>query len=208
MKKIIVTESQIKTLTEQLINYNKFPLVALVKQSKNFPNFKDFSNFYSINIYHGYYWHLTTNPDFKISSDIAPRDMSSMSSGNGGANKGAIMLTSDLDYWDSHYNIDPATNKRNVKRNYAVLFDASDIDPKFLTQVSRGFGNEVYLFPDKAKQLKQLGIYDIKYAKALDRKFHTIIPQSEKELYKIWKYVWNNKPTDILNKNTDFLAQK
>jgi hypothetical protein len=118
--------------------------------------------------------------------------MSSMSAGNSGINKGAVMLTSDLDYWDAHYNIDPNTDKRNVKRPYAVLFDAADIDPKYLKQVSRGFGNEIYLFPDKAKQLKQIGVYDIKYAKAIERKFYAMIPQSEKELYKLWVFANNN----------------
>ena len=29
---------------------------------------------------------------------------------------------------------------------------------------------------------------NLKYAKALDRKFHSIIPQSENELYELWKF--------------------
>jgi len=170
-------------------NYNRFPLSTLVKQARKFSNFDDFSNLYSIDIYHGYYWHLTTNPAFTISTEIAPRDMSSMSAGGGGnINKGAIMLTSDLEYWEGYYNTNPYTDKREVKRPYAVLFDASDIEPRYLKQVSRGFGNEVYLFPDKAKQLKQMGVYNLKYAKELERKFHNIVPQSERELYKLWKY--------------------
>ena len=40
-------------------NTNKFPISALVKQAKNFKNFEDFEHLYSINIYHGYYWHWT-----------------------------------------------------------------------------------------------------------------------------------------------------
>ncbi len=172
-------------------NYNKFPLSALVKQSRNFGNFKEFSSFYSLDIYHGYYWHLTDNPDFVISSEGGPRDMSSMSKGTVSEN-GAIMLTSDLAYWDEYYNTDYNTQKKNVKRNYVALFDASDIAPIHLKQVDRGFGNEVYLSAPIAKNLKQIGVYNLKYAKALDRKFHNMIPQSEKALLDIWNYA-NNK---------------
>jgi len=184
----------ISILREALENYNysKFPLSSLFKQAVNFPNFKDFSHFYSLEIYHGYYWHLTDNPNFKLSSDIGPRDMSSMASGMPGE-KGAMMITSDLANWDAHYNTLPFDTKRDVKRNYVVLFDPSDIEPKYLQQVGRGFGNEVYLDSTQAKKLKQIGVYNLKYAKALDRKFHKTIPQTEEELYKIWKDANNKK---------------
>jgi hypothetical protein len=190
MKKIVITESQLKSLTEQLANYNKFPISALIKQAKNFDDFQDFSHFYSINIYHGYYWHWTNNPNFQLSTDVAPRDMSSMNAGTG-ANKGSIMLTSDMMYWDAHYN---QYEKGKISRPYAVLFDATDINPKYLKQVSRGFGNEVYLFPEQAKQLKQIGVYKRDNAKAIDRRLHNMIPQSEEELYKIWEFAHDNNP--------------
>lgn len=174
-------------LENNINNYNKFPLSALVKQAKLFDIYKEFSNHYSLDIFHGYYWHLTDNPNFKISDKISPRDMSSMTNGGNLDNGGDIMVTSDLEYWDEHYNTNREW-KRDVKRNYVVLFDASNIEPKYLKQVNRGFGNEVYLHKNEANKLIQIGVYNLKYAKSLDKKYHNMIPQSEKELYDIWKF--------------------
>ena len=72
MKKIIITEAQLKNIIEKN-EYNKFPLSALVKVSKYFQTFKEFEHCYSIDINHGYYWHWTSDPKFKISSLIGPR---------------------------------------------------------------------------------------------------------------------------------------
>jgi len=172
-------------------NYNKFPLTALVKQARKFKDFKEFSRFYSIDIYHGYYWHLTDNPNFKISDLTGPRDMSSMTGGEV-SEKGAIMLTSDLEYWDEHYNTNDDW-KRDVKRNYVALFDASDIEPRLLSQVGRGFGNEVYLDASTAKKLKQIGVYKLNYAKSLERKFDNILPGSEESLLDLWNFAQESK---------------
>jgi hypothetical protein len=101
---------------------------------------------------------------------------------------GAIMLTSDLDYWDEYYNTARDSWKRDVKRGYVALFDASNIDPKLLKQIGRGFGNEIYLDANTAKELKHIGTYTLKYAKFLDTKYHNIIPQSEKSLFDLWKF--------------------
>jgi hypothetical protein len=182
---------QLEEISAQ-VNYKKFPLNTLVKMAKKFNSFEDFSRFYSIEIYHGYYWHLTTNPDFKISNEIAPRDMSSMSDGD--VNEpGALMITSDLENWDTYYNTIPnSDDKREVKRNYVALIDASDLNPKDLTQVSRGFGNEVYVDAPNAKKLKLIGVYKLNYAKALDRKFHKMIPQSKEALKELFDYANSN----------------
>ena len=173
-------------------NYSKFPLNALIKQAKKFADFKEFSSFYSIDIYHGYYWHLTDNPEFKISNTTGPRDMSSMSRG-GVSENGAIMLTSDLAYWDEHYNTSSSSSKRDIKRNYVVLFDASSINPKFLKQVGRGFGNEIYLDKNTASKLKHIGVYNLKYAKQLERKFDNTIPNTEEELKELWSHAHHMK---------------
>ena len=188
LKKFIATTIR-EYLNENINNmdYTKFPLTALVKQAKKFTIFKEFSTFYSIDIYHGYYWHLTDNQEFSISNTTGPRDMSSMSNG-GVTENGAIMLTSNLDYWDEHYNTSKDSWKRDIKRNYVALFDASDVEPKLLKQVGRGFGNEIYLDANTAKKLKQIGVYSLKYAKSLDNKFHNMIPQSEKSLFHLWSF--------------------
>ena len=178
-----------------VINYGRFPLSTLVKQAKKFNDFNEFSTFYVVQIYHGYYWHLTHNPDFKISDTTGPRDMSSLSTGEVSEN-GALMMTSDLDYWNNYYNYKDTgglTDKKAVTRPYAALIDASDVDPKYLRQVGRGFGNEVYLAPENAKNVKVLGTYSLKYAKSLDRKFHDLIPQSKEALFKLYTFAHSNK---------------
>lgn len=63
----------IKENIEENNFFNKFPLSALVSQAKKFNDFKEFSNFYSLDVCHGYYWHLTKNKDFKISSEIGTK---------------------------------------------------------------------------------------------------------------------------------------
>ncbi len=200
------------------MDYNKFPINSLIKQAKNFDDYKEFSKFYVLDIYHGYYWHITNNKDFKISDKTGPRDMSSMSDG-GISEHGAIMLTSHLEYWDEHYNIDTNTEERTNKRPYAVLFDPSDIEPRFLKQVGRGFGNEVYLSANEARKLKQIGVYSIEQAQRMDEKFHDILPQSEEALKRIYIYakdkiqnenvfnVKKRKKTTIMNNNLNPLRK-
>lgn len=172
---------------ETIKNYTKFPLNSLVKFAKKFDNYKEFEKWYSIEDNHGYYWHLTHNKDFKISDDIAPRDMSSMGSG-AGYDHGSLTITGELEHWDEYYNTDPYTGKKKITRNYAVLFDASDLNPNLLKQVLRSFGNEIHLKKEYAKHLKLIGVYNIEYARKLNRKFYNMIPGSEKELYDLWTY--------------------
>jgi len=171
-------------------DFQKFPINVLVKHAKFFKNFKEFSTYFSIKIGHGYYWHLTDNPNFEISDKTGPRDMSSMSNGKIDG-YGDLMITSDLEYWDEHYNTDRDTWKRNIIRPYVVLFNPINIEPNKLEQVGRGFGNEVYLKKEDAAKLIQVGVYNLKYAKALDRKFHNLIPNSESQLKEIYDYAWN-----------------
>jgi len=171
-----------------LVKYSKTPLDSLVKFAKQFDNFEDFSTWYSIQLNHGYYWHITDNKNFKISDKVAPRDMSSMSFGTNSGNYGGIMVTGDLEYWDTYYNTNPITQKKDIKRNYVALFDASELEPQSLRQVSRGFGNEIYLNKLDARKLRLIGIYRREYAKKLNNKFHKLIPHSERELIDLWNY--------------------
>jgi hypothetical protein len=176
-----------------LKNYNKFPLNSLVKFAKQFDDYKDFSRWYSIESNHGYYWHITDNKDFKISDKISPRDMSSLSFGTNNKNYGDLMVTGDLIYWDNFYNINPNTSKKDIKRNYVALFDASELNPNSLRQVSRGFGNEIYLDKSKANKLRLIGVYSREYARKLDNQFNKMIPQSENELLDLWNYAHNEE---------------
>jgi len=160
----------------------------LVEFAKQFDDFKEFSKWYSIELNHGYYWHVTDNKDFKISNEISPRDMSSLSFGNNAKNYGDLMITGDLIYWDDYYNINPRTWKKDVTRNYVALFDASDLNPKSLKQVSRGFGNEIFLNKSEASKLRVIGVYSREYARKLNIKIHKMIPQTETELLNLWNY--------------------
>jgi hypothetical protein len=173
---------------ENIKDYSKFPLNSLVKFAKQFDDFKEFSRWYSIELNHGYYWHVTNNKDFKISDKISPRDMSSMSFGTNSENYGDLMVTGDLEYWDDYYNTNPRTWKKDIKRSYVALFDASELNPKSLKQVSRGFGNEIYLDKSDASKLRLIGVYSREYARKLNNKFHKMIPQSENELLDLWNY--------------------
>lgn len=171
-------------------NYDKFPLSSLLIFAKKFNNFNDFSNWYSLQVNHGYYWHLTENKNFSILNNVAPRDMSSLvnTQKNNSNNFGDLMLTSHLDHWDDFYNTDHLTGKREIARPYAALFDASKVPPEKLVQNSRGFGNEIYLRNEDAQKLKLIGVYDIKYAKQLDKKFENLIPHSKNELFELWVF--------------------
>lgn len=182
-------------LSEQqsIKDYSRFPLNALVKFAKQFDDYKEFSNWYSIQLNHGYYWHITDSKDFKISDKISPRDMSSMTYNNNSENYGDLMITGDLEHWDDYYNTNPRTQKKEVKRGYVALFDANELNPKTLRQVSRGFGNEIYLHKSDANKLKLIGVYSREYARKLNNKFHKIIPSSETELLSLWEYAQSQK---------------
>lgn len=172
---------EVKGGVAEKLTESKFPIGQLEKTARKFDSFEEFSKHYSFDINHGYYWHLTDNKDFKISDEVGPRDMSSMGSG-GSSNKGSIMITSDLTYWDDYYN----KSGHGTVRPYAVLFDATEVSPSKLLQVSRGFGNEVYLYPEDAKKLKVLAVYDIKTARNKNRTAHNAIPGTESELRELY----------------------
>jgi hypothetical protein len=166
-----------------------FPLIALKKAARHFKDFKVFSKWYSVDINHGYYWHWTHDRDFALDDRKGPRDMSSLTSRLETDEKdmGALMVTSDLNHWDFHYNHDEDTEELDVRRPYAALFDASGLHPSKLKQVSRGFGNEFYLPPSEVKKLKLLGVYDRETAIDINRRYNTIIPQTEQALFSLWK---------------------
>jgi hypothetical protein len=186
-----------KIITESLSKnkYDKFPLSNLVKAAKYFPDFKEFSKYYSVYGNHGYYWHLTNNPNFIYSDKNGSRDMSSLAGDNESFEPGSIMVTSDFETWNDYYNKEDwnwntIKYKKNLSRPYAVLMDLSDINPttRLFFNLGRGFGNEYYLSPDKANKIKVIKILPIKNAKRLDKTLQNISPQSEEELFELWKY--------------------
>lgn len=174
-----------KILNESINRFN--PIESLKRVARFCDTFEQFAKHYTQNINHGYFWHFTTNPDFTISSDIAPRDMSSLASGvELEEDKGALMVTSHFDNWNAYYN---EYDDEGITRPYVALLDLSYIDPKNIQQVSRGFGNEIFLYPDIAKQAILIKVYTVKAGERVDRKFDQLIPQSEEELKDLYNEV-------------------
>lgn len=184
-----------------LKKYTKDPLYGLKQHAKKYDNFEKFSHDYSIEIHHGIYWHITDNPNFTISKDVAPRDMSSMSAGSS-ADKGALMITSDLENWDFHYNYNK-DEVRDVKRPYAAQIDLTDLSPKEIRQSTRGFGNEIYLIPSSASKAKVVKVMPIDMALKQDEEYHKLLPQSEEKLKELWVKARNSDPED----DTDYTNQ-
>lgn len=177
-------------------------LYGLKKHAKFFDNYEDFENFYSIKGNHGIYYHITNTPNFQISQQTGPRDMSSMSSGSI-SEKGALMVTSDLEYWDEYYNsYDPDTPEdEDVKRNYVAIIDLSEIKPSKLNPTQRGFGHEIYLKPDDAKKAKIIKVLNIQDARKFNDNFNKIKPNSSKELKKLWDSVRKNSNNTLKEHN-------
>jgi hypothetical protein len=165
-------------LKQYLIEAKFNPLNALKKVAKYSASFDEFEKYYIIYINHGYFWHLTDNPNFTIDPKKGPRDMSSMATtSQREATPGALMVTSDIKYWHDYY---------GKERQYAALIDLSDIHPSKLRQVSRGFGNEIFLDKSILSKAKLIDVYPIKTALRKTSHFQKIIPQSEKELKELY----------------------
>jgi len=167
----------------QFINFLESREIArntLKKFASQYEDFKDFEKSFLVDLNHGYYWHITDDPNFSISGIKGPRDMSSMSDGR--INEpGALMVTTHLEHWDEHY------NGEETARPYAALLDLSDLDPRKLRQVNRGFGNEFYLTPGQARQAKLVEVMPMAKAREEDRKIHLTLPANRQELMDIWK---------------------
>ena len=152
---------------------------ALKRFATHYDDFKDFEKSFLVDLNHGYYWHLTDDPNFSISGTKGPRDMSSMSDGRT-KEPGALMVTSHLEHWDDHYNGETAT------RPYAALLDLSGLDPRNIRQVDRGFGNEFYLTPEQAAKARLVELIPVERAREEDRRLHLTLPANRQELMDIW----------------------
>jgi len=173
---------KLRTILEGVAeNYNQFPLNVLVKHAKQFQEFEDFSKFYSLDVGHGYYWHITEDPNFTPSSEKSPRDMSSISGGKA-TNKG-LMITSHLEHWYENYKGD---------RGYAALLDTSEVNPKYLKQVSRGFGNEIFVPDHQVSNIKVVKVYSLSSAMRWDKELHRRVPQSKDSLRQLYDFAHGN----------------
>jgi hypothetical protein len=101
-----------------------------------------------------------------------------MGSGEGGT-KG-LMITSDVENWLDNY--------KKTGRGFAALLDLSQVDPKFLKQVSRGFGNEIFLPQNEVSKVKVIKTYPITSVKRKERELENIVPHSSDELKNLWDF--------------------
>lgn len=149
-------------------------LAGLAAEARKAGSMKNFEQDYCAQIKHGIYWHLTTDPNFRIDLNKGPRDMSSMASG--AMTPGALMVTSHLENWEAYY---------EGSREYAALIDMSAVPRNGYYQVSRGFGNEFYV-PD-ASQAKVRAVMPLKQAKRLGARWHAYLPNSFDELRRFYE---------------------
>jgi len=173
-------------------------LETLKMQAQKAKSFKEFEADYNLSGMHGTYWHLTRDKHFKIDPKKGPRDMSSMAGGISWPEKGAIMFTSDLPYWDSSYNeydeyYSPKYDKpkykdskeKNLARAYAAKIKILNI--KKVTPVQRGFGQEVFV-KDATKNVAVEEVMPIEKARAIDKEMREKFePQSKEELKQFYK---------------------
>ena len=155
-------------------------LEPLAKEAHKYKSSDDYQAAFLGDINHGIWFHVTDNPKFTVSKEIVPKDYSSMSPGGGGT-KG-LMVTGDLDAI--------AVNMKG--RDYVAVLDLSEVPPKYIKQVSRGFGNEMFLpveILDKVKvsrviKKKSAVAYANRYQDALEDNIH-----SGEDLKKIYDQV-------------------
>jgi hypothetical protein len=140
-----------------------------------YPTFQAATEAWSWHSFQGIYWHLTDSPDFKISLDKGPRDMSSLASGR--VTPGELMVTSDLRHWAAYY---------GDSRPYAALIDLGSLEPyREYQNVSRGFGHEIMVY--KPMKAVVVAVIPTKSAFKIYRRVQDhILPQNKEEHYNDW----------------------
>ncbi len=133
---------------EKLAQTHSPRLEPLAAEARKYETFDAFQNAFLIELKHGMYYHVTSDPNFQIDPEVGPRDMSSMVMG--GMEPGKLMLTSHLELWAEEY---------AGTRNYVAVIDMSRVPKEAYWQVKRGFGNEFYVNdPSKARVVKVIPI--------------------------------------------------
>jgi hypothetical protein len=162
-------------------------LIPLIKLARHYNTFEDFQKDYQLKNFHGIYWHLTKESDFKINPNHSPMDYSTLSIGDSGTL--GLMVSTDLSNWREYFR----------SRKYAAQIDLSDLKPNTdYKQVTRGFGHEIYVFkPEGAKVVKT---YPIRNALAINlRDYKEVLPKSQDELKKLY---WFAKQDSLLPKSS------
>jgi len=172
-------------------------LQPLAQEAIKYDTFEDFQTAFLREIKHGRYYHVTDNPNFTISPELGPRDMSSMA-GEAIPEKGKLMITSDLDYWAEEY---------KGTRQYVAIIDVSQVPKEKYWQVNRGFGNEFWV--DDPSMAKVIKVVPMKQAKADARLHHKALPGSKEELEAFYNQVKGIKlPAPPSSPKADFTIQE
>ena len=151
-------------------------MLDLESEARKHSTFDSFERAFLGDIHHGTYWHLTENPNFAISQETGPRDLSSLADGKI-SEKGALMVTSHLEHWNSEFEGD---------RLYAARIDLSALSPNEYRQVNRGFGNEIYLTAESAAKAQVKEVLPIADAVRMNEERRKHMPQNSEELKEIW----------------------
>lgn len=108
-------------------------LPGLAAEARKSPSFQDFENDFIVQGKQGVYYHVTGQKNFQIDPEKGPTDASTLS--EGATEKGALMVTSDLENWLTQM----------PGRHYVAKIDMSAVPASAYKQVNRGFGNEFFV---------------------------------------------------------------
>ena len=144
-------------------------LQGLANEAQKAGSFDNFKKDFTTQIKHGKYYHITSDPNFKIDPDKGPSD--TMSTVMTSPSKGGLMITSDLSYWADSY---------GDSRPFVVEIDMSDVPRGDYEQVSRGQGNEFFI--KDASKAKVTKVMTLDEAEKQNEIYRNKLPQNENEL--------------------------
>jgi hypothetical protein len=152
-------------------------LDGLAAEARKAGSWERFRRDWNLQIKHGLYWHVTSDPRFDIDPRKGPMDMSSL--GSNSVDIGKLMVTSDLAQWADFYN-DPDHVPERLRRRWAAMVDMRRVPRDSYLQSSRGFGNEFWV--DDPRQARVVSVMPLDEALAYDASYDALLPQSEEEL--------------------------
>lgn len=158
----------------------KSELLPAARLALKYDDFEGMKRDWLVKNYHGTYFHLTNDPDFKINPKQAPREGSSLASGEN--RTPGLMVTTDLANWEE--TLGP--------RPYTAIIELDKLEPGVdYRDSTRGFGAEIFIF--KPADVSVIDVVPTKEAhKISDRLYDEIYPQSERELREIWDWAHAN----------------
>jgi len=168
------------------INTKQYPkeLDPLAKEAIKYDSFEEFRKAFLWDLNHGKWWHVTNDPNFTIKKGITPTDYSSMAVGPISDEKPGLMITGDLE----------AEAVNMPDRKYAAELDLSEVPPKYINQVNRGFGNEVSLPEEVLDKVKVIRVLPKEQALKEEEKYQDILGKyiySDETLHDFYNYAIN-----------------